>query len=123
MTDLISFKSTYTLEERKIESARIKLKYPDSIPVIVEKLLKSKVGNIDKKKYLVPCDFTVGQFICTIRKRISITPDQAIYIFVNHTLPPIGSQLSKVYADHMDEDGFLYIQYSGESSFGCNRTC
>ena len=27
--------------------------------------------------------------------------------------------MSDVYEDHKDEDGFLYITYSGENTFGC----
>lgn len=27
--------------------------------------------------------------------------------------------MSSVYEDHKDEDGFLYITYSGENTFGC----
>jgi GABA(A) receptor-associated protein len=28
--------------------------------------------------------------------------------------------MSSVYEDHKDEDGFLYITYSGENTFGSN---
>ena len=36
----------------KTESARIREKYPDRIPVIVEKVEKSDIPDIDKKKYV-----------------------------------------------------------------------
>jgi GABA(A) receptor-associated protein len=49
-------------------TARIRAKYPDRIPVICEKALKSNLEDIDKKKYLVPSDLTVGQFVYVIRK-------------------------------------------------------
>ena len=39
-------------ERRKTESARIREKYPDRIPVIVEKVEKSDIPDIDKKKYV-----------------------------------------------------------------------
>lgn len=38
-----SFKNSYSLEERKLESDRIRSKYPDRIPVICEKIAKSYV--------------------------------------------------------------------------------
>ena len=38
--------------------------------VIVEKSPKARVADVDKKKYLVPADLTVGQFIFIIRYRI-----------------------------------------------------
>ncbi len=37
--------------------------------VIVEKAPKSRLRDLDKKKYLVPSDLTVGQFYFLIRKR------------------------------------------------------
>ena len=37
-------------EKRQAEAARIRDKYPDRIPVIVEKAEKSDIPDIDKKK-------------------------------------------------------------------------
>jgi GABA(A) receptor-associated protein len=124
-------------EKRKGEAARIRDKYPDRIPVtapstlhasgpirrtdaqvIVEKAEKSDVPDIDKKKYLVPADLTVGQFVYVIRKRIKLSAEKAIYIFVNNVLPPTAAYMSALYDEHKDEDGFLYIKYSGENYFG-----
>ena len=105
-------------DKRKAESARIRTKYPDRIPVIAEKAAASSIADIDKKKYLVPSDLTMGQFVYVIRKRIKLAPDAAIFIFVNNTLPPAAELMSKIYKDQADEDGFLYVTYSGESTFG-----
>ena len=33
-------------------------------------------------------------------------------------MPTISENLSIVYRNHEDEDGFLYITYSGENTFG-----
>ena len=93
-------------------------KYPDRIPVIVEKATGSDIPDIDKKKYLVPTDLTVGQFVHVIRKRIKLAPEKAIFIFVNNVLPPTAALMSSIYDEHKDDDGFLYITYSGENTFG-----
>ena len=37
------------------------------MPVIVEKLPTAKIAEVDKKKYLVPSELTVGQFYFLIR--------------------------------------------------------
>jgi GABA(A) receptor-associated protein len=48
-----------------------------------------------------------------------LRPEQAIFLFVSKgTLPPTVSSLQAVYDSHQDEDGFLYITYSGENTFG-----
>merc|ERR1711991_1086764 len=93
-------------------------KYPDRIPVIVEKANGGDIPDIDKKKYLVPADLTVGQFVYVIRKRIKLSPEKAIFIFVDEVLPPTAALMSSIYEEHKDEDGFLYITYSGENTFG-----
>ncbi|GIL55227.1 hypothetical protein Vafri_10811 [Volvox africanus] len=114
----LTFKQEHSLDKRKAEAARIKEKYPDRIPVIVEKAERSDIPDIDKKKYLVPSDLTVGQFVYVIRKRIKLSPEKAIFIFVKNVLPPTAALMSSIYEDHKDEDGFLYITYSGENTFG-----
>ncbi|KAG1669899.1 hypothetical protein FOA52_002425 [Chlamydomonas sp. UWO 241] len=119
-TKLRSFKEEHPLEKRQAEAARIKEKYPDRIPVIVERAEKSNsIPDIDKKKYLVPADLTVGQFVYVIRKRIKLSPERAIFIFIDNKLPPSASLMSAVYEEMKDKDGFLYIKYSGENTFGC----
>lgn len=117
----ITFKTEHVFEKRKAEADRILSKYPDRIPVIVERLEKSntsEIPDLDKKKYLVPSDLTIGQFVFIIRKRIKLSPDQAIFIFVNNTLPPSSTLLSQIYKDNVDEDKFLYLYLSGESTYG-----
>ena len=79
--------------------------------VICEKVTKSDIPVIDKKKYLVPSDLTVGQFCYVIRKRIKLAPEKAIFIFVNEVLPPTAALMSSIYDEHKDDDGFLYITY------------
>ena len=82
-------------------------RYPDRIPVICEKEPRSDIPPVDKRKYLIPMDLTVGQFVYVIRKRISIPPEKAIFIFVDNTLPPTAALMSTVYEQHKDEDGFM----------------
>ena len=54
-----------------------------------------------------------------IRKRIKLSPEKSIFLFVNDTnLVPTAALLSQVYDEHKDDDGFLYITYNGESTFG-----
>jgi GABA(A) receptor-associated protein len=83
----------------------------NSTQVICEKVEKSDIATIDKKKYLVPADLTVGQFVYVIRKRIKLSPEKAIFIFVDEVLPPTAALMSSIYEEHKDEDGFLYITY------------
>ena len=139
----------------------------------------SLTSNVACRRYLVPADLTVGQFVYVIRKRIKLSPEKAIFIFIDNKLPPSGasslcsagrmhacmlrrrlpfphvsdeawppaaarsqlhapapfdyplllphcsapllcvaSLMSAVYEEMKDKDGFLYIKYSGENTFG-----
>ncbi|KAG6534542.1 hypothetical protein ZIOFF_008445 [Zingiber officinale] len=42
-----------SIERRQAEAARIREKYPDKIPVIVEKAERSDIPDIDKKKLVI----------------------------------------------------------------------
>uniref|UniRef100_A0A9I9DKB0 Autophagy-related protein n=1 Tax=Cucumis melo TaxID=3656 RepID=A0A9I9DKB0_CUCME len=58
--------------------------------VLVKKAERSDIPNIDKKKYLVPADLTVGQFVYVTRKRIKLSAEKEIFIFVDNVLLPTG---------------------------------
>jgi len=112
------YKSDYPFEKRKAEGEKIRRKYPDRVPVIVEKAPKARIGDLDKKKYLVPSDLTVGQFYFLIRKRIHLKPEDALYFIVNDAIPATSATMGTLYQDHHEDDFFLYIAYSDESVYG-----
>lgn len=115
----MSFKTAHSFEDRLVESSKIREKFPGRIPIIVERASRAtNVPPLDRVKFLVPGDLNIGQFIFVIRKRILLSSDQAMFLFVGHSLPTTGALLSELYASHKDADGFLYAQYSGESTFG-----
>jgi GABA(A) receptor-associated protein len=57
----------------------------------------------------VPADLTVGQFVYVIRKRIKLSPEKAIFIFVDEVLPPTAALMSSIYEEHKDEDGCVSL--------------
>jgi len=118
-TTCVPFKSEKTLDERKNEYDRITSKYPDLVPVICERMNDSNVPESQRRKYLVPRDITMGQFKYVIRKRIELLPDQALFVFVNQSvLAPANALVTDIHKANADEDGFLYMIYSGENTFG-----
>lgn len=116
---MMKFKSQYTFELRLQESTRILNKYKDKIPIICEKINKNQdIPMIDKIKYLVPTDLTIGQFLFVIRNRMKLPPEKGIFLFVGNTIPPSSSIIAELYDQFKDKDGFLYVMYSGENIFG-----
>ena len=114
---MADFKKTYSFEERRNESLKIRRKYPDRVPIIVQSNDKN-IPKIDKKKFLVPHDITCGQFLYVIRKRIKLNPEKSLFLFINGKLPATSQHIAIIDSENADEDGFLYIDYSGENTFG-----
>jgi len=113
------FKSKFSFDSRCSESKRILSKYENRIPIIVTKSKKSDIQKIDKNKFLVPEELTVGQFLFIIRKRLKIDSEMALFLLVNDLIvPPTSDTIVKIYNEHKDEDDFLYITYCGENTFG-----
>jgi GABA(A) receptor-associated protein len=114
------------------ECQRILLKYPEKIPIYLEKykensynfykIYKSEkideVSNISNKKFLVNYDTTVGEFLYLLRKRIKMKPDKAIFLFINDKLCATHEPFGQIYEREKNFLNFLHVIYSFESTFG-----
>ena len=114
----MGFKEDYDENSRCQESQKILLKHTTRIPVIVEKHQKCQFEEINKKKYLVPKDLPMHQFVFIIRKRIKLESSQTLFIMVNNSLVSSSELLGEIYEKYKDMDGFLYMKYSSENTFG-----
>ncbi|XP_061462546.1 microtubule-associated proteins 1A/1B light chain 3C-like [Rhineura floridana] len=121
MDSLIPFKHRKPFASRKNEVATIRIKFPGKLPVILERYPKEKMlPALNKTKFLVPQELTVGQFVTIIRNRMSIGSTQAFYFLVdgNRSLVSMSSTMAEVYTTYKDEDGFLYMTYASQEMFG-----
>ena len=111
------------VEKRKSDCIKIFNQFKDKVPIICEKDPKCQLNEIDKTKYLVPNDLTVAQFSFMIRKRINIPKEVAFYLLVGGKHSITGDRsLNDIYQIYKDpEDGFLYIAYSSEVTWGNNQ--
>ncbi len=113
------YKKTTTFTERKLKSLNMITQYPDRIPVIIDLNDSfSKKYVLDKNKYLIPFDISLAHFASIIRKRLKIDQSKALYFFINNKLFPMTTIISNIYEKEKDEDDFLYIEISEESTFG-----
>ena len=116
MNTNFQFKLDKTPEERELYSRRLLYKFPDRVPVIIES--NGSVKNLDKNKYMVPKTLLITEILFIIRKNIKIDSNKAIFIFVNNTLIPMNQTMGEIYFSNKEQDGFLYIKYSCENTFG-----
>jgi GABA(A) receptor-associated protein len=123
MTKYITFKEKLTFEQRLNESINIRNRFYGRIPVIVEAALNASrdLPIIDKSKFLVPGDLTLGQFIFIIRRRLVLPSEKALFVFVNNNLPLTSDLMREIYGNYRDNDGFLYLNYTSENTFGCKN--
>ncbi|XP_029702335.1 gamma-aminobutyric acid receptor-associated protein-like 2 isoform X8 [Takifugu rubripes] len=117
----LKFKEEHYLENRCMRSTEIRNKYPDRVPVTLEKVPRSNIMDVDRREYLLPTDLTVAQFMYIIRKRISLPSEAPMFLFVDQVLPTTSATMGALYEESKDEDGFLYVAYSGENTFGFQK--
>uniref|UniRef100_A0A667WMH7 Microtubule-associated protein 1 light chain 3 gamma, like n=1 Tax=Myripristis murdjan TaxID=586833 RepID=A0A667WMH7_9TELE len=64
---------------------------------------------LDKTKFLVPFELTLGQFLCL----------QALFLLVSEkSMSCMSASMGEVYSQYRDPDGFLYITYASQEIFG-----
>jgi GABA(A) receptor-associated protein len=113
------FQQKYTYTERLYESSQIKKKYVNRIPIIIEKdIIAYNIPSIDKSKYLAPTNMTLGEFMIILRKKLNVRPEETIFFIIENTIQPTSHTIETIYNKFADDDGFLYIIYTSENTFG-----
>ncbi|XP_037962941.2 autophagy-related protein 8 [Plutella xylostella] len=114
------FKAKKPFDTRKEEVLAIRSKFPNKIPLIVERYHKERnLPALDKTKFLVPEEITMSQFLVIIRNRMAIKPNQALYLIMNNrSMLSMSLTMAQAYDQHADEDGFLYVTYASQEVFG-----
>jgi GABA(A) receptor-associated protein len=109
----------HPLYKRQKETKNMMISHPHRCPIFIAKLDSDEVlPDIEKHKYLVPYDFTMAQFLYTIRRSTKISPEIAMFLFIHNIVVTSYSTIGELYEDYKNEDGFLYITYAGENTFG-----
>ena len=74
---------------------------------------------IDKVKYLVPKELSVAQLATIVRNRLSLNQSDSFFLFTSGgTLVTLSMSVENLHMINMDQDGFLYIEYASQETFG-----
>lgn len=104
-----------TFSKMSEEAKKIRLKYPNKSPIVI--INSDPQLQIEKKKFLVPNDITISEFVHYVRKYVkNLKPSQSIFLFIKDEIPVMSSLISS--PKYFDEDGFIYIKIRSESVFG-----
>jgi GABA(A) receptor-associated protein len=115
-----SFSNSVSVDTRRREAEQILMKYNyERVPVIVERAKVAKtMPLIRPKKFIIPTKMTYAQFLLCIRKKVKLTPEETICLFINNIVPPSTQTIGQLYHEHKDEDLFLKAVYSNENAYG-----
>jgi GABA(A) receptor-associated protein len=97
---------------------RLQSKFPNSIFAFVSQGPRSELPPLDKHKYIVPKDLTVGQFLFVLRRRMKLPPEKALFVFIDNNLPVSSQTMGELYAQHKSRDGVIRLVCTSESVFG-----
>ena len=117
---IADFRDARSTEDRTTEAKRIRAKYPDRVPVVACRDANAHgMPDIDKHKFLIPTTMTLGEFCFVLRKRMSLNPAKAMFLFCDQgILPPTSATILDLYIKYKHHDEFLYFSYTSENTFG-----
>jgi GABA(A) receptor-associated protein len=110
---------------KKIE--QLLSKHPDRIPIVISSV-SHKIHGINR--FIVPLDMTVGGFMTLLRKKVELSVNESIFIFVKKNinsqssvskgdiLAPTSATLGSLYEQHKDDKLVLNLAYEKENVFG-----
>jgi GABA(A) receptor-associated protein len=110
-------------EKRCADSTRLRIKYPNHIPVVINSLDKEIV--LKKYKYLVPKELNASQLMISIRSQLVLDSYKALFIFVDNTLLDNLKTIGEIYENYLiknkiksNGDKHFYITLMSENTFG-----
>ncbi|CAK68691.1 unnamed protein product (macronuclear) [Paramecium tetraurelia] len=123
-----TYKDSHTLEDRKKRVQEQLAKYPEMIPIIVEKIPGCKLPQLQKVKFLVNSSFSFNEFKNTIKKKLNLDEKTStLFMYCGKNLmnertsynQQLDDKLKNIYDQYKDpEDGFLYLHYADAETFG-----
>ena len=94
-------------------------KYPGRIPLIALRHASCPPEiKTERTRYLIPRDIQFGCIHEVIRRRIHLDARQSLFLFCKNSLLPLNQNVCQIYDKYANEDGFLYVYYSLENTFG-----
>jgi len=93
---------------------------PGRVPIILIPLRQNTKPKLSEIKFLVPESMSFSHFVSSVRRHLSMSSEIGLYFYVGNgkSMPITNSLMSDIDSQHQSKDGFVYVYYDLESSFG-----
>lgn len=113
---------TNSLEKRIFIFHTLQQKHPESVYVILIPANNKPIEGV-RQKYIIQKDHPMQTLIQNVRARAVLNSHEALYFFLmknddSGVMATPSILMSTLYEQFKSKDGFLYIQYSAENTFG-----
>ena len=125
------YSQQHSLQKRIEHSTFISAKFPERVPLIVQPKPHSSSTWLKNSKILAPKTSTIGALLCHVRETIPLDAQCGLYYMVDTSKKEISPFLNQqyqiiggndlvghLYTQFVKPDGFCYIYYAAESTFG-----
>ncbi len=113
-----NFIKNKSYEQRCLISSAIMKKHPGKYPIILVKGSNACI-NLTRRKFLVPETLTMSDFMCSVGILCGKESKEALYfLFGGRILATPHDMMENIYKKYKHPDGFLYVTYMVENSFG-----
>lgn len=104
--------------KRKEECDRVRNMHPSRVPCIVQTRESTEERKLSRRKYLVPTELRSTELLYVLRKHLKIGPHEALFLFCGNRTLGADTVLGDIYKKSKSMDGFLYVDYAFENTFG-----
>lgn len=120
MAKYTNYQNKFTYIERVQKSNKLLQEFPNNVPVIIERYPRETLlPRIQNRQFLVPKEVTVAYLINILKSRLGRYSRHSIWLYAGNTVLQCRfSTIAEIYNKYRSLDGFLYLQYSGEETFG-----
>lgn len=109
--DLNKILKKLELQNSKLESEKLKEKYPGTLPLLIDRCENSKNPILKKRRYLAPDHIEVNGLISYISTKLNLQNGENIKIMKDNTTLEHNAKIADLYEKQRSEDGYLHIQY------------
>lgn len=120
------FEKRYPFEKRKELADKLRARFPDKVPVIVNISPHDKIlPALEKEKYLVDSSMPAHELMYYVKQQLKAQDDcseRALFYFVNDSIMNCADLIGHIHEAHAAKDGLLYVLLSSENTFGDTRS-